>query len=195
LKNPEVLVEAFTELDKRRAQESFARLTAHRNDPSIGPANAPITIVEFFDYNCGYCKAANDWVIRQGSDKNGQVRVVFKEFPILHEDSSIASRAALAAERQGKYREMHVALMKSHDFTAEHLEQIAKSVGLNIDKWKKDMADPKFVEHIDRVHREAAEAGVEATPGFFINGQSLQGFNEGRLEDMMKTARAELKKG
>src|SRR5690242_18257824 len=65
LKNPEVLVEAFTELDKRRTEESFVRLTSHHNDPSIGPENAPITIVEFFDYNCGYCKAANDWVIKQ----------------------------------------------------------------------------------------------------------------------------------
>lgn len=193
MKNPEVLVDAFTELDKRRTEESFVRLTSHRNDPSIGPDNAPITIVEFFDYNCGYCKAANDWVIKQGSNKNGQVRIVFKEFPILREDSAIASRAALAAERQGKYREMHIALMKSRDFTAEHLEQIAKSVGLNIEKWKKDMADPKFVEHIDRVRREATEAGVEATPGFFINGQTLQGFNEERLEGMMKAAREKLK--
>jgi len=193
LENPEILVEAFTELDRRRTEESFVRLTSHHNDPSIGPDNAPITIVEFFDYNCGYCKAANDWVIKQAASKNSQVRVVFKEFPILREDSSVAARAALAAERQGKYREMHIALMKSHDFTAEHLEQIAKSVGLNIDKWKRDMADPKFIEHIDRVHREAAEAGVEATPGFFINGQTLQGFNEQRLDGMMKTARDKLK--
>jgi protein-disulfide isomerase len=193
LKNPEILVEAFTELDRRQTEASFARLVGHDNDPSIGPKNAPITIVEFFDYNCGYCKAANDWVFKQASSRNGEVRVIFKEFPILREDSSVAARAALAADRQGKYREMHVALMKGRDFTTAGLEKTAKSAGLNIERWKKDMADPKLEEHIARVHREAAESGIEATPGFFINGQTYQGFHEPKLEEMMKTAREKLK--
>ncbi len=193
LENPEVLVEAFTELDKKRAAENFANLTAHDNDPSLGPKNAPITMVEFFDYNCGFCKAANPWVFQQLDDKRGQVRIVFKEFPILHEDSILASKAALAAERQGKYREMHLALMKTKDFNQDHLDAIAKSIGLNLDKFRKDIADPEFQAHIERVHREAAEASVDATPGFFINGVALQGYSEERLEAMMKEARDKLK--
>src|SRR5262249_3062609 len=155
---------------KKRAAEAFANLTAHDNDPSLGPKNAPITMVEFFDYNCTFCKAANPWVFQQLDSSKGQVRIVFKEFPILHEDSIAASKAALAANRQGKYREMHLAMMRTKDFTQDHLEQIAKSVGLNVEKFRKDMADPAFQAHIERVHREAQEASVDATPGFFING-------------------------
>jgi protein-disulfide isomerase len=205
LKNPEVLVEAFNELDRRHTGEAFARLTAHDNDPSIGPKDAPITIVEFFDYNCGYCKAANEWVMKEAAEKNGQVRVIFKEYPILRQASDLAAKASLAAERQGKYREMHVALMKSRGLAAmkdgkedleavnAEIERIAKSAGLNIDKLRKDMADPAFEAHIERVHREAAESGVDATPGFYINGQSLQGFDEKRLDAMIDEARKNLK--
>src|ERR1700754_2268915 len=70
LTNPEVLVEAFTELDNRHNQENFAKLVSHDNDPSIGPKNAKVTIVEFFDYNCGYCKAANEWVMKEATDRS-----------------------------------------------------------------------------------------------------------------------------
>src|SRR5262249_39642537 len=113
--------------------------------------------------------------------------------PILHEDSIAASKAALAAERQGKYREMHLAMMRTKDFNQDHLEQIAKSVGLDVARFKKDMTDPAFDAHIQRVHREAQEANVDATPGFFINGVALQGYSEERLEGMMKDARDKLK--
>jgi protein-disulfide isomerase len=193
LREPEILVEAFTELERRETEAAFARLVGHDNDPSIGPKNAPITIVEFFDYRCPYCKAAHDWLFKQAANKNGQVRVIFKEFPILSEESAVAARAALAADRQGKYREMHSALMKTPNYTSEALEKTAKSVGLNIERWKRDMADPKLEEHIARVHREAQEAGVDATPGWFINGQTYQGFHEPKLEEMMKAAREKLK--
>ena len=206
LNNPEILVEAFTELDRRQQQASFEKLISHDNDPSIGPKDAPITIVEFFDYNCGYCKAANEWVLRQAGDKNGKVRVVFKEFPILRESSRIAAKAALAADKQGKYRDMHVALMKSKalapmtedgkedlDGTLKEIERVAASVGLNVAQLRKDMASDALSVKIDDVHREAAGAGIEATPGFFVNGQMLQGFNEEQLDQMIAKARDQKK--
>ncbi len=207
LTNPEILIEAFTELDRRNAEKAFSRLVSHDGDPSIGPKNAPITIVEFFDYNCGYCKAANEWLMKEAADKNGQVRVVFKEFPILRESSKLAAKAALAADKQGKYREMHVGLMKSRALapmtpegkedlagTQKEIERVAKSVGLNIDKLNKDMKNDAIALRIETVHAEAAEAGVEATPGFFVNGQTLQGFNEEQLDKMIATAKG-AKKG
>jgi len=206
LKNPEVLIEAFNELDRRHNEESFAKLVSHDNDPSIGPKSAPVTIVEFFDYNCGYCKAANDWVLRQADSRDGKVRVVFKEFPILRESSKLASKAAYAADKQGKYREMHVALMKSRALapmteegkedlagTAKEIDRVAKSIGLNVDKLHKDMANDALELRIQTVHEEAAGAGIEATPGFFVNGQTLQGFNEEQLDKMIAKAREQKK--
>jgi protein-disulfide isomerase len=202
MKNPEVLVAAFEELDRRHGEAQFAKLVSHNNDPSIGPKDAAVTIVEFFDYNCGYCKAANEWVMKEAGDRNGKVRVVFKEFPILRESSEVAAKAALAANKQGKYREMHIALMKSKalapmtpegkedlEGTRREIDRIAKSVGLNLDKLHKDMASDMASVHIDNVHREAAEAGIEATPGFFVNGQMLAGFSEKQLDDMIAKAK------
>jgi protein-disulfide isomerase len=202
LTNPEILVEAFTELDNRHNQENFAKLVSHDNDPSIGPKNAKVTIVEFFDYNCGYCKAANEWVMKEATDRSGEVRVIFKEFPILRDSSELAAKAALAADKQGKYREMHVAMMKSKAIagpvvngredtapTRVEIERIAKSVGLNMDRFKKDMESDAFALHIQRVHEEAAGANIDSTPGFYINGKFLAGFSEKQLDEMIAKAR------
>jgi protein-disulfide isomerase len=204
LEDPEILVEAFTELENRQHQANFARMTSHSDDPSIGPKDAKVTIVEFFDYNCGYCKAANDWLMKEASDRKTSVRVVFKEFPILRESSEMAAKAALAAGKQGKYREMHVALMKSKLIagpvvdgredtgpTLVEIERIAKSVGLNVDRLKKDMQSDAIALQIQRVHEEAAAANIGSTPGFYINGQMNMGFDEPKLDQMIAKARAD----
>jgi len=204
LENPEILVEAFNELDNRQNQANFAKLVSHDQDPSVGPKDAKVTIVEFFDYNCGYCKAANDWVFKEATDRKISVRVVFKEFPILAPSSELAAKAALAAHKQGKYREMHVALMKSRalhgpsvdgkedtSVSMAEIERVAKSVGLNVDKLKKDMESDAITLHIQRVHEEAAAAGISSTPGFYINGQMNMGFDEEKLDQMIAKARAD----
>ena len=191
ISNPEVLSEAITALGKHEQQKVFASLLTQSNDPSLGPKDAPITIVEFFDYNCGYCKAATDWVFNQVDDRQGDVRVVFKEFPILAESSLDAAKAALAADRQGKYREMHNALMKTRDLTPEGLEKTARSVGLDVAKWKTDMASDGVLIQIDQVRMQGEQAGVQGTPGFFINGQFLNGFHEETLRRAIDNARKE----
>src|SRR5262245_22811240 len=179
LENPEVLVEAFNELDARQNKANFAKLVSHDQDPSIGPKDAKVTIVEFFDYNCGYCKAANEWVMKEAADRKTSVRVIFKEFPILRDSSDMAAKAALAAAKQGKYREMHVAMMKSKliagpvvdgredtGSTLVEIERIAKSIGLNVDRLKNDMKNDAIALQIQRVHEEAAAASIQSTPGF-----------------------------
>lgn len=193
ISNPEVLSEAITALGKHEQQKVFASLLTQTNDPSLGPKDAPVTIVEFFDYNCGYCKAATDWVFKQVDDRQGDVRVVFKEFPILAESSMEAAKAALAADRQGKYRDMHNALMKTRDLTPEGLEKAARSVGLDVAKWKTDMASDSVLIQIDQVRMQGEQAGVQGTPGFFINGQFLNGFHEGTLQRAIDDARKEAK--
>ncbi len=192
INNPEVVSEVLSELGAHERRKTFDTLIAHGQDPSLGPKDAPITVVEFFDYNCGYCKAANEWVLKQVDGRGNDVRVVFKEYPILRETSLEAAKAALAAHKQGKYREMHSALMHAGDLSNENIEKIAKSAGLNIDRMKKDMASAEFQRHFETVYREAEAAGVEGTPGFFINGEFVNGFNEASLDRILKEAREKL---
>ena len=193
VKNPEVLAEAFSELNRREEVRTFTRLIDEKDDPVIGPANAPITIVEFFDYNCGYCKAANPWVFEQLASKKNDVRVIFKEYPVLAESSHLASTAALAAAKQGKYREMHLTMMKSHDFSPENVDKMAASVGLNLDKLHKDMKSEEIGAHITRVLTEGEQANVKGTPGFFINGVFLNGYSQAQLQQIVDDARAKKK--
>jgi protein-disulfide isomerase len=195
INNPEVLAEAFGELQRREEVKTFTKLVNEKDDPSIGPADAPITIVEFFDYNCGYCKAANPWVFEQLANKKNDVRVIFKEYPVLAESSHFASTAALAAAKQGKYREMHLTMMKSHDFSPESVDKMATSVGLNLDQLHKDMKSEEVGDHITRVLTEGQQSDVKGTPGFFVNGVFLNGYNQEQLQQMVDNERAKPKKG
>lgn len=187
--NPEVLQEALEEVHELERQQTFVQLTQEPGDPTIGPADAPITIVEFFDYNCGYCRQANDWLFDQVDDRRGDIRVVFKEYPILAQSSLDAAKAAMAANRQGKYREMHIALMKSPDLSEENIAKIAVSVGLDQQKFERDLADPELLQHIQRVYGEAEDVGVEGTPGFFVNGEFHNGFRQETMQALLEDAR------
>jgi protein-disulfide isomerase len=188
LENPEIIGEALAILDER---EQASQRQMVENDPadfSIGPKDAPIVIVEFFDYRCGYCKQSLDWVMSQVS--SGDVRVVFKEYPILSEGSLRGAQAALAAGKQGKYLEMHQALMRSKgDITVETIETLGKSLGLNTKKLLADMDDPSVIEHIRGIHAQADTLGVSGTPGFLVNGTIVGGLNEPRLNELVAAAR------
>ncbi len=192
VKNPEALEAGLLAVDAMKKEQLFGKLASNANDPSLGPSDAPITIVEFFDYNCGYCRQANDWVLEQIDAREGDIRIVFKEYPILAESSLKAAQAAHAANLQGKYREMHVALMKSPDLSIEGIEKAAKSIGLDVERLKKDMESPSTLAQIERVYGEAAEAGVEGTPGFYVNGEFLNGYREEALAKMVTDARKDL---
>lgn len=190
ISNPEVLSEAIRALSAHEQNKMVDSLSADVRDPSLGPKDAPITIIEFFDYNCGYCHAAYPWLFRHLDDKAGDVRVIFKELPILAESSLIASRGALAAHRQGKYREMHLALMRSKDLSEAGVEATARTVGLDMKRFASDFTDRKVMDHIADVARQSEEAGIRGTPGFFINGEFINGFDEPTLERMIRDARS-----
>lgn len=202
LAHPEVLAEAFTELERREKAKEDVKLAgfskkfaSEPGDPTLGPKDAKITMVEFFDYNCGHCREAYPWMFQQLDAKSNDVRVVFKEFPILAPSSIDAAKAALAANKQGKYREMHLALMHSHDLSPAGIEKSAQSVGLDMARFKADIASKEMDAHLERVAKEAEEANIQGTPGIFINGGFLAGFNEQIVEQMMQKTRSELKAG
>lgn len=154
------------------------------NAPIAGNPRGDVTVVEFFDYNCGYCKRGlGDLVKLVESDKN--VKVVFRELPILSKGSDEAARVALAARKQGKYWEFHRALL---DFKGQANEasalKIAEKLGLDIAKLKADMASEEIKAEIAKVRDIAQKLGINGTPHFLVGDRSIAGAPENLFEQL-----------
>ena len=173
LENPQIIMEAVAILDQQRQQAQAAAnaevLTQQRallegdpNAPFMGAEEPTATIVEFFDYNCPYCKrAAAD--VKALLDGDDTVRVVYREWPILGEGSVFAARAALAAREQGLYEEMHWALMELEGRAdPASVLAAARSVGLDTDQLQADMDAPEVVEHFRTSQALAQELSAVA---------------------------------
>ncbi len=196
LENPEILVEALTVYEQRQAaakkaelaalvQNSKAALYNTKTDHSIGPANAKVTVVEFFDYRCGYCKQSTDWVFKLPEQYKNKVRVVFKELPIFGGVSETASLAALAAGKQGKYTEMHRALMgieNNDDLTDANIDAVAKAAGINVTKMRADMNSPAVQKQLADMQALGASLQIGGTPGFFVGDAHIEGANTAAVE-------------
>lgn len=143
--------------------------------PSVGPKDAKLTVVYFFDYNCGFCKQVDrDFARLIAEEKN--VRFLFKELPILNETSELGSRWALAANKQGKYMDFHSALMQhTGKIDEEALTAIAKEKGLDVAKLKVDMMDPAISESLQKDLDMARELGVRGTPFFLFGKEKVPG--------------------
>lgn len=197
LANPEIIEEALIALnDKRQAEEEAdARIAVVENadllfnasnDFSIGPDDAPVTVVEFFDYRCGPCRASMTTINALPAKYRDQVRVVFKEFPILSPESEVAAIAALAAGRQGKYTEMHQAFMKSSSrFTEVDIVKIAGNLDLDMAQWIEDRKDPALLAQISETRLLAQTVGANATPTFVVGGTLFSGLNRERLDSLI----------
>ncbi len=200
LANPEIIEEALIELGERqRAQEALAARQSiidngdalYRNpaDPAIGPDDAEITLVEFFDYRCGYCRRSLDYVSGLPEKHQGRVRVVFKEFPILSPQSRQAALAAVAAKAQGKYFEMHTALMKSDTkLEDDDIDEIAASVGVDVRKMRADMKSTAVLQEIADAQALARDLGVTGTPAFFIGEEFVNGANTPKIDQLIGEA-------
>jgi len=186
LSHPEVLEEALGALQQRRAaterQRQTEALKRHENDLLRDPA-APVggnpggdaTVVEFFDYRCGYCKTVAP-VVRQLLQRDRQVRFVYKELPVLGPDSVVASRAALAAVAQGRYAALHDALLDAREpLSRPVVLKIAAQVGLDVGRLEKDMDAPETLALIRRNQELARAIGIRGTPAFVVGGQVVPG--------------------
>lgn len=186
LTNPEILMEAMQILQERQEQAKAAqqRMTlATVKDaiidgpltPKSGNLKGDVTMIEFFDYNCGYCKRVFPGVM-EVIKTDGNIRFVSKEFAILGPGSEAAARAALAAELQGKYMEMHVALMEIRGRIDEaKVLKTAEKVGLDMEKLKEDMKSDKVTAEINSTRDLARGLNITGTPAFIIGDQIIPG--------------------
>ncbi|MCB1538109.1 MAG: DsbA family protein [Rhodospirillales bacterium] len=176
-------------------QENMDWLVHNSKHAEAGSTKPDASIVEFFDYNCGYCKAAlPDLMTLLGTDKN--LRIVFVEIPILGESSITAAKWALAANEQGKYLPYHILLMKHKGPLDEAtLVDYAKRAGLDADKLKADKDSDKIARIIDENIGMARKLGIQGTPAFVVGDQLLRGYvGMDALRDALKTAREAEKK-
>jgi len=145
--------------------------------PYIGPQNAPLTIVEFSDFQCPYCVAAEPEIASLLKTYSQQVRFIFKQFPLeTHSQADLAAAAAVAAHKQGKFWVMHDALFANHDdLSRQNIMALAKNAGLDMKKFEDDIDSTEVRETVVRDVQDGNRAGVEGTPTIFINGQRYNG--------------------
>jgi len=182
--HPEVIEQSLQALEtKREAEEKVRQKTAISkrqqdllHDPSSPESGNPagdVTLIEFFDYRCGFCKRAAP-AVTQLQKEDSRVRVVYKDFPILGETSELAAKAALASKSQGKHQAFHEALLASKgDMTKDSILAVAGDVGLDAKRLEADMANPEWQNVIDRNRALAKELGISGTPCFIV-GTELQ---------------------
>lgn len=200
-RHPEVIAEAARSLQQRQAasgaDELKAIVAAHSDEifhdaasPVGGNPKGDVSVVEFFDYNCPYCRA-NAPIVQEAQRGDPQLRLVYKEFPILGPNSEFAARAALASIKQGKYVAFHEALYSSKGpATEETVMDVAKSIGIDTTQLRKDMEDPAVKGSIEHNLELARTLRITGTPSFVIGDQLHIGLTDlGTLQALVSRAR------
>ncbi len=143
--------------------------------PSKGPTDAPVTIVEWADFECPACKAASPVIDAVLGKHQNDVRLVFKNFPLeIHQNAETAARAAMAADRQGKFWEMHHALFTSEvPPTRGAIDAIAKKLGLDMTQFAKDLESEAIADVVQRDRKQGEGVRLHATPTIYINGREF----------------------
>jgi len=145
--------------------------------PVKGPANAKVTIVEFSDFQCPYCRRGYETMEQVSKMYPNDVKVVFKHFPLpFHNEAEPSARAAWAAQQQGKFWEYHEELFKNQDkLGSEYYVELAKNLKLDVEKFKKDMASEAAAKQVKADTELGQKNGIQGTPGFFVNGVAVKG--------------------
>lgn len=192
--NPEMIRDVLTELavaeQAAREQAAFSLVREDADDPVIGQPDAAITIYEFSDYNCGYCKrifADLQAVLAEQPD----VKLVVKEFPILAESSVVAAKAAIAAQRQGKFPDFHRAMMTWRGrIDDEAVSSAARKAGLDVGQLQNDMEDELTLSILTRTRAAAAALEIRGTPALVIGDRLIPGaISKSEILDLINQAR------
>ena len=197
LENPQVIMEAVAILKKRESDQAASgtksirlQLESDPGSPNLGNINGDVTVIEFFDYNCGYCRQAGKTIQALiASDPN--IRVIFREWPVLGEGSTFAARAVLASAEQGKYEEFHWALMNGKvRATKAVVMKVARDLGLDITKLEADMVSQTVNLHLEQSNMLAQNLGFTGTPAFIVGNDKVPGmisFNQ--ISELVAEAR------
>lgn len=209
MENPEVIIDAVNKYsyEQRVAAEQRMKIAAAENlsallDPKTSyvagknPDKAKVAVIELYDYHCGYCKKAAP-LMNDIFKKDGDVKLVFRELPILREESDYAAEMALAARDQGKFLDFHFAMLEASGvLTKDRVEAIAKKQGLDVEKMKDAIGSGGIPDIITGNHMMASELGIEGTPAFIvaaIDGSYIEvvsGFDKEMLTAKIKEAKA-----
>lgn len=205
LRQPEVIYQAIQELQKRQQAEEAAKAQAmiaehgdeifrHADDPVVGNADGNATLVEFFDYHCGYCRSMTPG-LRAMIGTDPQLRFVFKDLPVLGPDSVTAAKAGVAAFKvdPAKYYDFHLALMQSKDLSRDAILGVAVKQGYDREKLSAEMDQPWVKERIDANLALAEQLGINGTPSFVVGKTLVPGaVDVGRLAQLVNDERKAL---
>jgi len=205
-KEPDLVIKAAQEMQRRTEKEDSAKaqtaITKNKKEifhdplsPVAGNKKGDVTIVEFFDYTCGYCKVVQKNT-KELLKKDGKLRIVFKEYPILGTTSMNASKAALASVKQGKYLAFHEALMDAKGrLTEKNISRTAEDIGLDIDKLKKDMESKEVKDALEANRKLGKKIGARGTPSFVIGDKLYPGaLPVDQMKELIAKEREALKK-
>lgn len=179
---------------KEKIKNNLSEIQQSDFTPVFGQEKSAITIAYFFDYNCGYCKKANS-ILNKLLKQNPDIKIVYKELPILGSQSRKLAQAALAVYSldKNKYQLFHDALMSTANITDNTIEQILKTLGISILDFEQAKNNPKITQELDQINQLAAAVGVDGTPAFIINEDLLPGIDEYILEKKIEQLRNEQK--
>jgi len=212
IQNPEIIVEALQIMQRKQYEQAeqtikktqktaskFANaLFMQTSDPVAGDPKGTISVVEFFDYQCPHCVDMAP-TMEAIMKTNPSIRVIYKEFPIRGPISNLAARAALAANKQGKYYELHHAMLTTKQpLTEEAIYEFAAKAGINVDQLKKDMKSKEIEDQLKENMKLAQDLKLFGTPAFFIGKSDGKGhieyvpgqMNQEQLQNAINQAKA-----
>jgi protein-disulfide isomerase len=195
LEQAEPRIEAYLQQQERlKQQQAFLRDLRQRypvtialaaptvhvtadDDPFMGPADAPVTIIEFSDFQCPYCRRVQPILQQVLKDYHGTVKLVFRDFPLrnIHPQAQKAAEAAQCAAEQQQFWAYHDKLFATTQLEEPALKQYAQELGLDMQRFEPCVTSGKYAQEVERDLQDGLNAGVSATPSFFVNGQPLSG--------------------
>ena len=174
-------------------RETAVRSTDPDRAPAYGPADAKVIVVIFADFQCPACRRSSQAVHQIASEFPGSVRFEFRNLPLRnHKNADLAAVSALAAQRQGRFWEMHDALYATRTQNPSTIDALAKEIGLDMEQFRADMKDPELTERVKADIKFANDLGITRTPGWLFNGEFAEGWASRRY--FVNQVRQELRK-